>query len=293
MKQSEMKLLKFSNRFLYSPLKKYDGLIGKLPLVNPLIYLGIEVEAEHVSNKYPPIQIPGSWNVTDDGSLKEWGGEYVSRPIRFKYIEMELRRLFMAIPKAVFSPRTSIHIHMNSRDFTGEELLNFLLLYLIFERNLYDFSGNRWLNNFCIPLHSNTHMAKNAIDRIGVGVLENIPWCKYHGLNILPLTGEEGSSSNYGTIEFRHMVGNNNVEYIMNWCNLIVSLKLAAKKMSREFILDALQYDKCTFVSFVIAVFGDWSHLLQLYLPKNSSMLKESILGTKIICLETGLLSGH
>lgn len=284
-----MEQLKFSNKFLYPPLKSYDGLMGKLPLVNPSIYLGLEVEAEQVSNKYSSTSIPGSWMTTDDGSLKEYGAEYVSRPIRFKYIEMELRRLYWAIPNAVFSPRTSIHIHMNSRDFTNEELMKFLLLYLIFERNLYDFAGNRWLNNFCIPLHSNTGMVQDVLKQCSNNALDTIHWCKYHGLNLLPLVGEEGSSQRYGTIEFRQMAGTNSVETIIDWCNLIVCLKLAAKKMTREFILASLMENRCSSDEFVNSVFGAWGSKFYLYNPDNFSKLKESILGTKIICLDTQL----
>lgn len=287
-KHLKMAQLKFSNKILYPPLRTYEGLIGKLPLVNPFIYLGLEVEAEQVADKYNPNDIPGSWNVTDDGSLKEYGMEFVSRPIRFKYIEMELRRLFGAIPKAVFSPRTSIHVHMNSRDFTNDELLKFLILYLIFERNLYSFAGNRWLNNFCIPLHSNSHLVRDILSLcVTDKLLNSLPWCKYHGLNLLPLVGEEGSSNRYGTIEFRQMIGTNNIEYIIDWCNLIVCLKLAAKKFSSKELLQILMENQCTSQQFINSVFGEWSNKLNLNNSDNLSKLKESILGTKIICLDS------
>jgi Putative amidoligase enzyme. len=282
--------LKFSNRYLYPKLHPYEGLRGNLPIVNPSFYVGIEVEAEGVAHSYAHSSIPGSWKITDDGSLKDAGAEYVTVPIKFKYIEMELRRLFWAIPKASFSSRTSIHVHMNARDFTDEELMKFLLLYLIYERNLYTFSGDRWLNNFCIPLHSNPEMARVALYRCKTDSSDAISWCKYHGLNLLPLMGEPGSSNKYGTLEFRHMIGNNNVEYIMDWCNIILSLKLAAKKMSVSSILQDLIDDSVLSPQFTHQVFGQWGKCLGLDNPVEFSKLKESILATKILCLSSGVL---
>src|SRR5687768_833429 len=290
MKPSSQVQLKFSNRFLYPSLQSYEGLRGKLPIVNPSIYLGLEVEAEHVSNKYSHNAIPGSFGVTDDGSLKEWGTEYVSAPIRFKYVEIELRRLFGAIPKAVFSPRTSIHVHMNCRDFTNEELMKFLILYLIFERNLYEYSGGRWLNNFCIPLHSNSEMVEKLLIQCQGADISELHWCKYHGLNVLPLLGEQGSSERIGTIEFRHMIGNNNVDYIMNWCNMILCLKLGAKKMPLNVLLHHIKSNACISTTFISTIFGEWGKLFDLNCSRNLSLLKESVLGTKIICNKTALI---
>jgi|SRR5687768_17220637 len=285
-----MESLPFSNRVLYPKLKTYDGLMGKIKLASPFIYLGVEVEAENVSHFYSQYSIPGSWRIVEDGSLKVHGSEYVTVPIKFKYIEMELRRLFDAIPKAEFSPRTSIHIHVNSRDFTDQELFRFLVLYLIFERNLYKFAGDRWLNNFCVPIHSSPGNIGTILRHCHGNVLSNISWCKYYGLNLLPLLGEEGSSCRYGTIEFRHMIGNNDVEYIMNWCNLILSLKLAAKSCTNEFLMSSLLMNETTSLAFIDLIFKDWAtHIASM--PMASQMIEESSLATKIYLAQAGILS--
>lgn len=283
--------LKFSNRFTYPKLYNYEGLLGKIPVANGSFYLGLEVETEGTSHRLGEIIIPGSFKPVEDGSLKAHGMEFVTVPIRFKYVEMELRRLFGAIPFATFSPRTSIHVHMNARDFTDDELVKFLLLYLVFERNLYKFSGDRWHNNFCIPLHMNPAGAANALHKTLAGSLGNgFGWCKYYGLNLLPLIGEQGSSERIGTIEFRHMTGNKEVEWIMNWCNLILSLKIAAKRMPLSSIRIAIGNSETASPNFVEEVFKQWTHGI-LSNHESMDMIMESTFATKCIMQAVGLLN--
>lgn len=284
--------LKFSNRYTYPKLHSYEGLIGKVPLAGGSFYLGLEVETENIKTGVSTY-IPGSFKAVEDGSLKVYGVEFVTVPIRFKYIEMELHRLFGAIPNAQFTPRTSIHVHMNARDFTDAELVKFLLLYLIFERNLYSFSGDRWNNNFCIPLHMAPSMVAQVLRRAHVNALGGIDWCKYHGLNLLPLVGEPGSSDRIGTIEFRQMAGTNVIQYILDWCNLIVSMKLAAKKLKTSDIVEAIVQNKTVTHEFIHSVFHQWTHLVAAPnggLDAGIKMIEESTLGTKCIVYSSGLL---
>lgn len=218
----------FSQLTNYPALSKYKGLIGKLPLRAPTTYVGVEVELEQVCFLN---SIPYSWGPTDDGSLKVNGMEFVSVPIQFKYLEIELERLFKSLIKPKISSRCSTHVHLNARDFTHKELLIFILLYSMFEKSLFKYSGNRWNNNYCTPLYFHPftvqeqcrHLKNNGINKT---------WYKYYALNISPIFG--GESSKIGTIEFRHMVGTTNVNYIINWINLIVSLKIMTKNTSLE-----------------------------------------------------------
>lgn len=286
-----MEQLKFSNRFLYPKLSNYDGLVGKILVASPSVYLGLEIEAEKVRNRYHQSYIPGSWNMIQDGSLKDEGSEFVTVPIHFQYIEMELRRLFAAVPLAHFSPRTSIHVHMNSRDFTNVELKKFLILYLIFERNLYRFSGDRWLNNFCMPLHGNPQMVISLLKTLDKNDFDCFSWCKYYGLNLLPLIGESGSSERIGTVEFRHMIGNKDVEYIMSWCNLILRLKLAAKQLPEKEIYDALIFNQTHSHDFIHRVFLNWGYNISYPAKEVTELIKESTLGTKVICTQARIFS--
>lgn len=254
----------FSDQVRYPKLNTYKGLYGKIPIRYPDIYIGVEIEAENISRSLQ--SYPGSFKAVDDGSLKMLGKEFVTVPIKLKYLEQELDRLFKAIPTAVFSSRTSIHIHMNARDFTVDNLLTFLLLYTIFERPLYRFSGDRWGNNFCIPLRHSPYRLLGLLeycslrmDNLNYLFGDGIQWDKYLGLNIGPLMGIRDSSSRYGTIEFRHMKGNNDVGKIINWCNLITCLKFFSKTATLSQIIE---YIKKGDISYTQDIFKEWTPLI-------------------------------
>jgi hypothetical protein len=251
--------MKISSLYPYPIIFNYVGVRGRIPLRSPKTLVGIEIELEHLDRNttlYTP-----SWKTFHDGSLKEEGKEFVSCPIQTQYLEIELIKLFNSLHSYKITQRCSIHVHLNVRDFKSKDLFNFLLLYLVFERNLYRFSGDRWNNIHCVPLYSFKDFIVPFLKKLNSGHV--FPsWKKYHGLNLSPIWG--GESSLLGTIEFRHMGGCTSVEKIMDWINLIVSLRDAAKSMNTETII---QYIKTLNTSkqyegFALLVFKDWEKLL-------------------------------
>lgn len=270
----------FGNAWRYPKLNPYAGLEGKIPLRYDDIYMGIEVEAENVTNNR--LSIPGSFKEVSDGSLKLHGMEFVTVPIKLLYLEKELERLFGAIPKADFSSRTSIHVHMNARDFTLQNLLDFLKIYTLFERNLYRFSGDRWTNNFCIPFQQAPDYLINFLNRYrniepetpteGQIMQQPFRWSKYLGLNISPITGTQECPNKYGTIEFRQMKGNNNTHHIVEWCNIIACIKFYVRSV------DSKKLDELIFTNkghtITSDVFRSWTSLI---IPKGDiSDIQES-----------------
>ena len=242
----------------YQSLSKYEGLIGPTFVRAPTTFIGVEVELEKVKYKYLP---QGTWKITDDGSLKDQGREFVTIPIPFRFLEIELHRLFNGLTDKHASIRCSTHIHINVRDFSLEELKTFLALYLIFEQSLYHFSGERSNNNFCVPLSFNSKMLQEFISYLNRGhVVEG--WYKYTGLNLSPIWG--GESKKFGTIEFRHMKGTTDVAYILNWINLIVSLKITAKKLKWEELEKHIRTMNTTSAYYWLAdeTFKDYAKLL-------------------------------
>ena len=94
-----------------------------LPIHNKNYIFGIEVEVEHVPN--PRIDGTTYWTMTTDGSLRNDGVEFVSLPIRMDQIEGALKQLQTNLPNDhEFSPRTSVHVHMNVRDMTITQINN-------------------------------------------------------------------------------------------------------------------------------------------------------------------------
>ena len=230
---------KMSKYYPYKSLSRYEGLYGEFPCRAPTTYVGVEIELEKVK---VISSLPSSVSITNDGSLKLDGKEFITVPIHFCYLEQELRRLFCAIKPPHVSQRCSIHVHLNARDFTHHELYRFVLLYLIFERSLFNFSGGRDNNIFCTPLYSYMPHVKKEVSKLvaGEGGIQYMSWHKYFALNLCPIWGgDEGKV--LGTVEFRHMAGTIDTERIIEWINLIVSLKISAKKFGTDELLEHIK----------------------------------------------------
>lgn len=196
------------------------------PIVDKSTYLGIEVEVENV------YEYKGSspyWRMKDDGSLRNNGREFVTPPIRAWRVEQALTVLLSDLNQDVeFTERTSIHVHMNIRTLTVAQLEALILTYLLFEKSLFNFVEKRRYNSvFCVPI-CETPMGNNLSQLI----LNKNPvfgWQKYTALNTLPII-------DFGTIEFRHLEGTNDIEKIITWINLILSLKKFALRNDPEYI---------------------------------------------------------
>lgn len=193
-------------------IKDPDDLQGFSKYAEPAI--GIEVEVENIRDHVP---IQHSWQANTDGSLRNHGLEFISLPTKPKLVETAINHLFDVLPtSAHFSPRTSIHVHMNVRDLTLAQVYNIVILYQCFEDLLYKFAGpERKKSIFCVPLGSTSYyigMRRAFVDRP-----QGINWSKYTGLNLAPI-------NNYGTIEFRHLRGTNNRETIFDWLHFLYNI---------------------------------------------------------------------
>lgn len=255
-----------SQIYKYKPIPNHVGLEGRIPVKHKDVYIGVELEVEGIKS----INNINSCKLTEDGSLKLDGAEIVTVPIKLRYLEMELRRIVAGIKNPILSKRCSTHVHMNVRDMTKEEIINMLLLYMVFERSLYRISGDRWTNNFCIPVQECWGTVSSALKQ-----WDNFSywkWNKYIGLNLSPIWG--GESSMIGTVEFRHLHGTVDVEEIIQWCNLITSLKRAAQKIPQDEILAHIRIMNTTSGYWWLAeeVFGKYGKLLT-----NQSTFKEDV----------------
>lgn len=189
-----------------------DDAQGFSQYADPL--LGIEVEVENIREN---VRVDHSWTVHNDGSLRNSGIEFITLPTRPKHIESAINHLYDKLPShAHFSPRTSVHVHMNVRELTLPQIYNIVILYQCFEDLLYKFAGpERKKSIFCVPLGSTNYyigMRRSFIHNSG-----NTAWSKYTGLNLAPM-------NNYGTIEFRHLRGTNNRQLIFDWLHYLLQL---------------------------------------------------------------------
>lgn len=197
---------------------------NKMVCNNTVIGLENEIENVHViSNAYQDF-----YTKTTDGSLRNNGLEFVSHPIKAKWVPQALDNLFCSIhSKAEYTSRTSIHVHMNVRTFTTEELKTLIYLYFICEPIFFSFvKPERKENIYCVPLIECPYL--QITDQFFYDGATN--WTKYTAFNVLPVSSK-------GTVEFRHLHGTNNKEEIINWVNLILYLKLYVKKNSLDKLL--------------------------------------------------------
>src|SRR5690242_2495326 len=111
--------------------------------------IGLEIETETKE----PYDIPrfSFWAVHADGSLRDFGQEYVLvQPLAIEQIPLaldEFKDKTKGIKFIQDSLTTSVHVHLNFLDQSFQTLGNFLILYTMFENLLIRYSGEDRLSN--------------------------------------------------------------------------------------------------------------------------------------------------
>ena len=185
------------------------------------------------------------------------------------------------VTEANYSERCSVHVHANCRDLSLDQVSVVALLYQVFEVLLFQFIGaDRNKNIFCVPWYETT-LTYNVINNLKSGDHHGLKkWQKYTALNLLPLY-------RYGTVEFRHMAGTNNLKFIIDWCNLIGCLFAYAKEhtleQTKEWIIDL--NTTSAYRDTLQTVFGNWADLLRT--PGFEVLLEEGVLNMKYALMST------
>lgn len=199
--------------------------------------VGIEVEVENIRNEVP---LECYWSAKPDNSLRNHGMEFVSIPLQVKQIQLALDHLYSALNQCNtpdFSNRTSIHIHLNCRDMTQDQLWVLCILYSLFEKHYYAFAGTRRLNSiFCVPIYRSNILGK--LNNVIYGLQGD--WQKYCGLNMMPLVANNVTGT-YGTIEFRHLWGTSDKQQVMRWIDNILALRKLALSLPKEELITMIK----------------------------------------------------
>lgn len=197
---------------------------------NPNEFVGIEIEIENVG--YYPDQFRHIWEMKEDGSLRNGGREFISYPIRGVLLSKCIDLFYKNIPHEwSFSPRTSIHIHLNMLDCDVSTIARTVLLYILFERVLYRFIGHdRDKSIFCVPIQDTFRVLnifkdfKTTLEKGGAFQNQDT---RYTGLNLASL-------NNFGTLEFRQLHGTRDVKLLGNWINILMALKNYALNITEQ-----------------------------------------------------------
>lgn len=283
-------IFKIDERHFQNDMSKlsatYHGLdLSQLPRIKDSnTYVGIEVEMEQIYTSIPSGPWQGLWAVRGDGSLRESGVEAVSVPVQGNWIKIALATLFKVIPRAHFSYRTSIHIHLDVRKLTTKQLTNIILVYLSVESLLYKFVGkDRHENIYCVPLYT-TGLVNSLVDLINKSLSkQNFENQRYAGLNL-------DAIKKFGSIEFRHLHGTHDINKIINWINLIFRIYQYALAHPLDVLIKKISdlNTNSLYIAYLNDVFGDDVTLLNTNdvktdLEKGVKAVKQSIINNKFI----------
>ncbi len=194
--------------------------------------VGIEIEIENLAEVVLFSKIDGWWTRKTDGSLRFSGGEIITKPIFGKDIGKALKVFNDALIKGhlpprhrIISSRTGVHIHIDFSNTSPEVIFRFLAVYLIIERGLFNFTGNREDNYYCAPLQETNSLATLGKAALHPQLFKMFlkGFNKYNALNL-------GALIKFGTIELRHLEGTLEHKKILEWIKVLLSIKRFAIK---------------------------------------------------------------
>jgi hypothetical protein len=245
------------------------------------VAIGIEVEMEYWKNIGSGLH-EHLWGFKGDGSLRNNGMEAISVPVKGEWIRYALKTLFEVISKVKFTPRTSIHIHLDVRQLNQKQLTAFILVYLSVESLLYKFVGKERDDSiYCVPLYTTT-LVNSLVDLLNKSIVRNdYSNSRYAGLNL-------DSLRKFGTLEFRQLHGTHDTTKIMNWINLIFKIYQFSLHSDFNALLKKITElnTNSFYIAYVNEVFEDMVGVLDLLdiksdLEKGVKAVKQSIISNK------------
>lgn len=242
------------------------------------VFVGVEIELEHFHPvNFDPYkkQILNSslWRTVNDHSLRDNGLEFVmgyhGDPLKGKDIITALSVFQTHIDKYISkneppecSDRTSIHVHIDVRDLEIEDVKRYVLLYSIFENVFYKWSDYaRYFNNYCVPISRSKDLSGRLSKLMSVnsGINFNsaiVSGHKYDGLNYKSIQIK-------GSLEFRLLRGTYDTKFILDWINLLLCLRIAAKDKSLDITSIPKDMSNRGLDKLVDEVFGPYGEVLK------------------------------
>jgi len=225
-------------------------------------FCGIEIEVENIEDGFGvPVEV---WASKQDNSLRNRGVEFISLPVAGNDLVQSLELFFRYLPPtAIFSQRTSIHVHVNALDLDVAAIKRFVLLYLLFEKMLYRFVGkDRDRNIFCVPIQDSYRVSKMLNDletSLSIGGRVEHEQNRYAGLNLACL-------HTFGTFEFRQLGGTRDITKILSWINMLLSFKKWAIEYDSNTLINEVHDLNTTsdYHSFLYKIFGPVSNAFDL-----------------------------
>ncbi len=258
-------------------------------LIDSDVDLGLEIELENYG-KYANSPLKHKfWQIVEDGSLRNHGREFILAyrssnggmgsgnylPVRGKDFSDALlawegwnKKYCEEYPAPQATKRTSVHVHVDVRDFTVKEISRFILLYATFEPTLFKALGNgREEATYCLPFFNNSQSRYRASrlinnDDSGNHVQDALQKSqKYESMNIHSIVQR-------GSIEFRIHHGTTDVGEMFRWVNILLCLRRAAQDENIQIGDYAANASDMGLINMVGAVFKEHINLIADHLDE-------------------------
>lgn len=232
---------------------------------------GLECEIENLGNTETVNS--GRWTITEDGSLRNKGLEFITRLPSGKDLLMEdFKHLHQAIKFRngtinPFSERTSIHVHVNCLDLDHHQVKSIMQHYALFEPIFFKLVAPERANNIhCVALNQTVIPESYRRDlTVLVGA-----WSKYTALNLLPL-------KEIGTIEFRHLQGTSDAVLLNEWLTVLENLWTFGK----DNLMDKKSVTDPTYINTAYnEIFKNTR--ASLWAPAATNLLQDSLIDLKL-----------
>jgi len=181
----------------------------------------------------------GSWRGEQDGSLRNFGVEYILKNPEYFNVVLQCIDEFVEYTKGIDfikdAPGTSVHVHMNMQNEEIMTLFSVITLWVLFENVLTEYSGPfRRSNLYAIPsrvAEGNLAQYISMMKQFERDRPNAFNWqdgsSKYASLNIAPL-------NSLGSIEFRTLRGTTDGRVLKEWLTILNDLLLYSRGKTPE-----------------------------------------------------------
>ena len=193
---------------------------------------GIEIELENC-RRLDRFGFPSYWTVEGDGSLRNAGMEFKSsRDYGLNDAKSSLTHLHNFLEgngiEPEVNPRCGVHVHMDVRDMSHEQVYNLLCNYSMIEPTFFAYVNNygedREGSHFCVPYYHLRDRAAALMMAFKEYNIDNIQHFgrKYMALNVLPYL-------RFGSVEWRQFPSILPVTGISEWLDILDKFKERSK----------------------------------------------------------------
>lgn len=228
---------------LFYSFKNYVGDYGlelEMETVSEVVYPdGFLVDNMKVYQNQKEYDLPDTltkeWRAITDGSLRNFGIEYIFRkPLKYDEAISALENFRESIKSIKFienSNSCSTHVHIN---FMKEDFLtlgNFITIWVLFENILVEYSGeHRRSNFFSLPTRAAEVLYLNIVTMFSKlskkdpsGLSWSVNTCKYGSINLATL-------AKLGSLEVRTFRGTTDMNIVIKWVSVLNNILEFSRK---------------------------------------------------------------